>query len=556
MELDDNEIKEKRRSYSPRKKKNNLDKKKKCGENICDYGQKENMDIDKYNMEVSNSSYEKNLMKIFDNIRKGSTYTIDNSLITSPKLFIRDILTKYVVKNIFNNRKDKVLIHIINKIMKSLYDKFYEKTGIKLKFVYRGGNILKLYKDEFENILPGKARQYFRDEFDKYFNISDIDFYTVIEDAEKLDSEQILKINEYLRILCYYGVYIARIFIMNNTDIFEFCKYNDRTLEKEFQNILDNINKDKKDSEYPDIKITDFIGLSFNNFVHIRDDKVKKVSNIVKNQLANNFILNVDDKDVYENFKKFGKSGRFDINITPKNEELSEVLINKIDYNEPNLFKDDFESDMKEIVSKNKILDFYITNNNEIYNKEEYINFSLVRLMINFLVIYERNGKIGFTNSSSELFDLSIGHPDDKMYNIYISNNIQEYEFRYNENKKDVIYIPKINTTILDLINILYEYRDYPWQDSKYEKRIRRLLVLIFVKESKNNNIDELYQFLRSTSLSNKGTGFDFIRYKNKSLKKNLPAKELDNYNKYISLYKSIINKLINITNKLHNRDI
>jgi len=556
MELDDNEIKEKRRSYSPRKKKNNLDKKKKCGENICDYGQKENMDIDKYNMEVSNSSYEKNLMKIFDNIRKGSTYTIDNSLITSPKLFIRDILTKYVVKNIFNNRKDKVLIHIINKIMKSLYDKFYEKTGIKLKFVYRGGNILKLYKDEFENILPGKARQYFRDEFDKYFNISDIDFYTVIEDAEKLDSEQILKINEYLRILCYYGVYIARIFIMNNTDIFEFCKYNDRTLEKEFQNILDNINKDKKDSEYPDIKITDFIGLSFNNFVHIRDDKVKKVSNIVKNQLANNFILNVDDKDVYENFKKFGKSGRFDINITPKNEELSEVLINKIDYNEPNLFKDDFESDMKEIVSKNKILDFYITNNNEIYNKEEYINFSLVRLMINFLVIYERNGKIGFTNSSSELFDLSIGHPDDKMYNIYISNNIQEYEFRYNENKKDVIYIPKINTTILDLINILYEYRDYPWQDSKYEKRIRRLLVLIFVKESKNNNIDELYQLLRSTSLSNKGTGFDFIRYKNKSLKKNLPAKELDNYNKYISLYKSIINKLINITNKLHNRDI
>jgi hypothetical protein len=142
------------------------------------------------------------------------------------------------------------------------------------------------------------------------------------------------------------------------------------------------------------------------------------------------------------------------------------------------------------------------------------------------------------------------------MYNIYTSNNIIQHEFKYNENKIDTIYIPTINTTILDLINILFEYRDYPWQDPKYEKRIYRLLVLLFVNESKTKDIDSLYQSLRSTSTSTSTLNFNFIRYKNKLIKKDLPISEINNYTKYITLYNNIIQKLINITFKIQSCDI
>jgi len=330
------------------------------------------MDVDSYKFKLK-SGFLDNLSKLYEDIKsQGDKFTIEDVQKVSPKLFLRDILTNYVVQNIFQNKTQNDLIHIINRIMTSMYDQFYKETGIKLFFVYRGGNILNLYKTTFEEILPGQSKKVFQEEFSEYFKNSDIDFYTIIQDSSKMTKEEIFSINSYIQMMCYYGLYVARIFIMNNFDLFEFCKYNKVTMGETFQEMIEKMNQEKLESEFDDIKKAKFIGIGFNNFMYLDDKKkLDDILNMKKDKTFSEFIHNADDLEIFENYIKYGKSGRPDINISP---EEDSAHINTIDYVQKNLFKEDFQKDMKALLRKNKILDYYISNNNEIFNKEDYVD--------------------------------------------------------------------------------------------------------------------------------------------------------------------------------------
>ena len=253
------------------------------------------------------------------------------------------------------------------------------------------------------------------------------------------------------------------------------------------------------------------------------------------------------------NLKKYHKAGRFDSNINTSDTEF--VAINKIDYKQPNIFKTNFTKYMKELEDKNKIFDFYITNNNEIKDPIENIDFSLTRIMINFIVIFERDGKIGLTNTSSELFDLSIGHPEDKMYYVYNSKNLTTYPFKYDDDDTDEIYIPKIRTTLTDLIKILYDI-EYPWLDIKYEKRLYRLLLLTFVEELSKSDIYKIEKLLKSKKQrqpkSEDDITFETLNFRNQLLKE---KSKLDNQQsqmkEYEKKYKEIIDKILSVIQKL-----
>lgn len=535
---------------------NNGKKKKQKVVTICDYGTypvNEPMNIDDYDFQFQNGFLD-DLIKLNDHIEKdGEKLSIEDVQPISPKIFIRDILTQYTIKNIFDLNTQNKLIHIINKIMRSMYDQFYKKTKIRVYFIYRGGNILKMYKSSFESILPGQARKIFEEEFGEYFKNSDIDFYNVIEDYQKYSEEDLILVNKYIQMMCYYGTYIARIFVMNNFNLFEYCRFNTVALREDFEKLLSKMNEDKKESEIAEIKKTNFIGLGFNQFMYMKEGyDIDKILKLPKSKIIDEFIHNVDDISVFENYKKFKKSGRFDLNISPKEEH---VEVNPINYNQKNLFKENFSKFMKELVEKNKIFDYYITNNNEIYNKDEYVDFSLVRLMINYVVVYERKGKYGLTNGSSELFDLSIGHPDDKMYSLYATDAIVPYVFEYDEGLEDEIYIPAIHTTIVDLAKILYEGQDFPWEDPKYGKRLYRLMILIFVEQISRSSLNEMEKKLKSKSKRKYkniyDATFDTLLYRNEEIKKKLPAKYKKEFKEYIKRYEEIISKLLNVVNKL-----
>lgn len=528
--------------------------KKYTPQTVCNYGVypvNEPMNIDDYTFKFEKGFLDK-LAALYERIRKdGSKFRIENVHEISPKLFIRDILTEYTVMNIFEHNSQMKLIHIINSVMKSMYDQFYEATGIKIYFIYRGGNILKMYKNSFESILPGKARKIFEEEFKDYFKNSDIDFYTVIDKNDKLSRYELLGINNYIQMMCYYGIYVARIFVMNNFNLFEFCKFNTIALKQNFQDLLDKMNRDKLKSQYKEVQEANFIGLGFNEFMHMEEGyKINKILKLPSYKIIDEFIHNVDDISVFENYKKFKKSGRYDINITP-GEGYTDL--NTISYKQKNLFTEDFTNDMKELVDKDKIFDYYITNNNEIYIKDEYVDFSLVRLMINYVVVYEREGQYGLTNASSELFDLSIGHPQDKMYSVYTADAIVPYKFKYDGDKEDEIYIPAIETTITDLTKILFE--NFPWESVKYEKRLYRLLILLFVSEFRTHTLDQMEKLLTSNKKraykDDYDITFETLLYRNEEIKNKVPPKYKKEYKQYIDRYDEIMNKLLNIIDKL-----
>lgn len=523
---------------------------------VCDYGTypvNDSMNIDDYDLKFQSGFMDK-LIELYEHIETdGKKISIEDVQPISPKIFIRDILTQYTIKNIFDLNTQNKLIHIINKIMRSTYDQFYNKTKIRVYFIYRGGNILKMYKSSFESILPGKARKIFEEEFDEYFKNSDIDFYNVIEDYKKYSEDELVYINKYIQMMCYYGTYVARIFVMNNFNLFEYCRSNTIALNEDFQKLLDKMNEEKKISEIADIRKTKFVGLGFNQFMFMEEGyDLDKILKLPKSKIIDEFIHNVDDISVFENYKKFKKSGRYDLNISPKEEHVD---VNPINYEQKNLFKDNFSKFMKELVEKNKIFDYYISNNNEIYNKDEYVDFSLVRLMINYVVVYERNGKYGLTNGSSELFDLSIGHPDDKMYSVYNSKAIVPHVFEYEDGLEDEIYIPAIHTTIVDLTKILYEGQDFPWEDQKYGKRLYRLMILLFVEEISRHSLDDMMKILKSKFKRKYNNIYDIkfetLLYRTDEIKKRLPTKYKKEFKQYVERYDEIISKLINVVNKL-----
>jgi hypothetical protein len=534
---------------------------------LCDYGVKD-MDIDDYKFKTKGNLLE-NITKLYKRIMNPNSnkLKISDASSVSPKLFIRDILTEYTVNNIFKIDTQNKLIHIMNKIMKSLYDQFYKETNIRLYFVYRGGNILKIYKNNFETILPGNARKILKKEFDAYFKNSDIDFYTVIHRHQRFSNEKLLEINRYIRTMCYYGVYIARIFIMNNFNLFDYCRSNTIAINQDFDLLLDKINESKENSEIKDIKESKFIGLGFNRYMYIKPDtgiKIDDILNLSEENKNNEFTKGADDIAVFDNYKKYRKSGRFDINIDTieSSDDIKDdnvdVNINGINYIQENMFLKDFKKDMKNLLSKNKIFDYYITHNNQIFNEEESIDFSLVRLMINYVAVYEKEGKYGLTNCSSELFDLSIGHPRDKMFSVYTEKSIVPYKFKYNENdekKTDMIYIPDVDTTIVDLIKILFEYKEFPWEDAKYKKRLYRLLVLTFLNEFSKKTVPEMIRLVKSKKMrkyrDEYDTTFETLLYRNEELKNRVPKEYQQEYKEYLESYQEIMNKILNILSKL-----
>jgi hypothetical protein len=532
------------------KRKSNKKKKHEPPVSVCEYGLypvNHPMNIDDFKFDLR-GNFLKRLSKLYYDIsQQGKKISIEKSKDKlSPKLFIRDVLTEYTVRNIFDIKTQNKLIHIINTIIKSLYKKFYEETGIELFFIYRGGNILKLYKDRFESILPGLSRDLFNQEFGKYFKNSDIDFYTVVKNRDILKEEELYMVNIYIQMMCYYALYISRIFIMNNFNLFEYCKLNSTAMKMDFNEILNKLNVEKLKSDSEMIQKSKFIGLGFNEFMYMKEDTIQKVLDRPQSNIISS------DLETWKQYKLSRSTGKRDINIDPKD---NSVDINDIDYFQEPLFKIDFEKNMKELINKNKILEYYISNNNEIYSQDTYIEFGLVRLMINFVVVYKNNGKYGITNGPSELFDLSIGRPGDKSYNVYRKDTLTTYQFEYDEGMKDEIFIPKLETTILDLVNILFFPQTFPWEDEKYEKRLYRLLILVFVKQISNHTLSQTKKMLLSKRakkivLDGEET-FETLLFRNEEMKHRITPQQNKNYKDYINKYNQIIKKLLNVLNKL-----
>jgi hypothetical protein len=215
------------------------------------------------------------------------------------------------------------------------------------------------------------------------------------------------------------------------------------------------------------------------------------------------------------------------------------------------------------ILFNNSASNHFISINNVISNymsKEHIVIFDLYRIKFN--VILEKIFNVNLNKNikifvPSEFFDISIP----KFYDfnlcqlrklIYNSNNYIHYFSKLDNNKLECYNILSTNLkyTIKDLNSILYEQNTFiPWNDLKYNKRIIRLLFLIFIVYYKKAIIYDsinLVSNILDTFINNLKELVNnillwFSNNKNESFKENI----LNSINKLI-LFNDSYNNLLN----------
>jgi hypothetical protein len=155
-----------------------------------------------------------------------------------------------------------------------------------------------------------------------------------------------------------------------------------------------------------------------------------------------------------------------------------------------------------------------VNETNEYKNKDTIATFSLHRLKINFVMYYKTiNGKYGFFNAPSELVDVSILKKDATGLHLFyehydLEQKMYKYNYRNPDDNTNILVLYKGYTIfghINDLLFTLFDVSDFPWEDVKYAKRIKRLLMFMFLELCVhfNNNtklikavISQIYNFV------------------------------------------------------------
>lgn len=95
--------------------------------------------------------------------------------------------------------------------------------------------------------------------------------------------------------------------------------------------------------------------------------------------------------------------------------------------------------------------------------------------------------------------------------NIIILLKIIKYFLFYGDKDKqlrsinyDNIYFPKLNAFILDLYTILFVDAQYPWIDTKYSKRLQRLIFFIFIEKLQSVNYGNIRVILYDLGIKTK----------------------------------------------------
>jgi hypothetical protein len=344
---------------------------------------------------------------------------------------IKGICTDIVVNDFFKTKNS------LFNFLKLIYDDY--TSGINkyisekklsrndIIFTFKGGNILRLIAEEFDNELPDLASSKISNFYQKYFKRSDADFSIYINpNIVNYDS-----IYEDICLLAYnIQLNIREVINNNRTAYLDFYKYNIKYKHELLQQYLPDLNNsnsvnDETNDIYYNAK---FIDISMHN------DQLenKKDFYIVRNN--NN---NVEEYDLLYNVKE----------------------------------------DNSMVISVNKALEFQSGDGGT-------TKFALVRTKIYFFLTMAQNNKIKIINRGGELIDVSIPHRKDKSTDIDFS--FKEYTLNF-DNKSFSFLSYSMDLLIEDLEKILFHVAEYPWDDNKYFKRLNRLCYLYYLEMFLNN---------------------------------------------------------------------
>jgi len=392
---------------------------------------------------------------------------------------IKGIMTE-LVTNEFLRSQDYIAkyINLINHTFSTAIEKYKQQYSLpeySIFFVFKGGNVLRIVANKFMRSLPGVVSEILDKYYGASFKKSDADFSIYID----THLENYEKIFKDMTTLAYLLLNQIRNELYPNVDkYFDFYRYNDKNKKEILQEYLDRLNSSNsiKNEEINPLHKGQFISLLFNKLQ-------------VKNRES------TDDYDKMKLKYNFGtqKDGtKLDYVITEQNQNsvflYSMIPFHKLDQTKNPLINEIID-DQKKIYGDQTSTHFYVTANDTLKfhspDKKIYTYFNLVRMKANFKTEFVDKDDTGYViNTNGEMIDVSISHKSssemDHFFDDDMKSRLHKYTFEAGENSFEFLSY-SIDYLMYDLETILFKQPEYPWEDRKYAKRIRRLLFLYFV---------------------------------------------------------------------------
>ena len=436
-----------------------------------------------------------------DDTNKDDTTKID---FFNQKKHFADETTKAMSNGFLFKNEEQTVIFEFQKLVNNMfnekiteYKKHYGLDDDSIYFIYKGGSAMKMIFEKYKKQLLNNPNL---TNFNDYFERSDADYSIYIDKTLGKDT--------YNQIFCdmnkitYY--ILTNIQQLLSNDLERYCPINNVTSEQ-LEQLLQNCNEtlEKKKNDMPDISsvIRDFIGIGFDDKQIFPKGRIPRLNE----SLVHSF-KQADDRDYdlsdspaikSKKLKSFMERGK--IPVTRDN------FIIKVDsttkpYSFPAICYLEGDLNTNGIYYSFNETNRFIRDNTKAgpnLDEQKITEFNLHRLKINTILYYStRDGKFGFLSCPSELIDVSISS--------YINWNSQGLNFekmilQYNYRDSFNFYSYSLYGFLDDLMKGIFEDTTYPWDIGiKYKKKVKRLLVLLFIYIYENfNNVKITCRYIK-----------------------------------------------------------
>jgi hypothetical protein len=418
-----------------------------------------------------------------DYIKKNS----DNKKLSGIEIFNQkkifyDTMTKFISNELLNNKPEIIFNfqYLVNNFFNNFVKKYIERKNLSedyILFVYKGGTTIKIIYEKYKQLF--KAPKLFKDSENNFLR-SDSDYSLFIKKEENKNS--IKDKDEYNKI--YYDMFIMCYNILHKINIFiNKSLYSQYLLPLEFVNqtnifgVINTMNQNLKDLVYFK-DIDKFIGITIN-------DKTYMQENIP------------DEFDIYY---LTSPNSNVNSNSGLNNKKFKDTNAKRKDFYITWLQENDIGSGRK-IGYVNDANNTFQSINDNIYfinDAKKITNFSLHRIKLNTIIYFKtKNGKYGKMNCPSEIIDVSLGSWSDSKSFIDLQKSIKTYTYKNSMNKEVIFNSYTIYGFIEDLFKQLFIEVDLIWTAPKYDKKIKRMILLLCIYLYNIKPKDELEKILK-----------------------------------------------------------
>jgi hypothetical protein len=516
-------------------------------------------DIVKMITDIDKKSYQ--IIDKYDNIKL--YFDSNNVMVVSETEVYKSISTKFINDYFYSTPKTSYNFYkLINTTFTKSLEIYCKNKKIDTKsiiFIFKGGNILRiiveqLLENNFNNyelseLIKLKNNNYKRSDSDFQIYIRDLIDTKFIDTDIKITKDDMDNIHNDISNLSYLLLNrIRNIILLDISKYIYFFQLNKKIQLDLLNNLLKDLNDVNTDFKFTCLKFEDLtVGdIDLNNYPfttkEIDKDFINNIDTYNNINSRNDFgVIKVSKENeciIYKNIK----------DVKPLEPGHNRIFLANIDYiHNKSEYVDNIDSYIeKKLIYKNRNkTNFYITYNNtlDVIKNNDSFKFNLIRMKLNitsyFLKKYEDDKLYtNILNIPGEFIDIVVARYDNKITKEFFSEIdkgeelISDYNITSENEETIAIKSYSLKYFIKDLEIMLFFDTKLPWENTKYNKRLERLLLLYIV------------MFIESYIKNDKVDKFNIYSNKISIYKKLLPDVIIENT--ILSIYQKTIDNLDN----------